>query len=188
MSHRFFVTGDEWGLVDIVPGENAAHIERVKQQYADHHKDTVFSPYGWTTSPFLIPAPEVSIVERQILVADLAARFAGVLERADVVDTCVDFTGPKYEATDCVAWFDPLALDAGVYADVANGIVKTLHLSDRLFSEESASSVAAVLARLGSDYRLMLVSHGNWSVDLADQEKVQVFLTSGEHGFDDPAI
>ena len=31
---RFFVTGDEWGLVDIVPAENSAQFERVRQQMA----------------------------------------------------------------------------------------------------------------------------------------------------------
>src|SRR5262245_37392645 len=95
---RFFVTGDEWGLVDVVPAENAEQFERVRQQIVEHHKDTVFSPYGWATPPFLLPAPDVSLAQREIPLAELGETFASVLVPADVVETCEDFTGPAFVA------------------------------------------------------------------------------------------
>ena len=74
-------------MVDIVPAEKSAQFERVRQQIAEHHKDTVFSPTGWTTPPFMLPAPELSVSEREIPLADLSELFTGVLEPADIVET-----------------------------------------------------------------------------------------------------
>src|SRR5437660_12352495 len=110
---RFFVTGDEWGLVDVVPAENAAQFEHVRRQIAEHHQDSDVGPYGWTTPPFLIPAPATALATRSIPLPELGEAFAGVLVPADVVETCEDFTGPAFIAPDCFAWAEPTEFHAG---------------------------------------------------------------------------
>jgi hypothetical protein len=182
IQRRFFVTGDEWGLVDIVPAENAAQFERVRQQIAEHHKDTIFGPTGWTTPPFLLPAPEVSLSERQIPLAEIGELFADLLVPAEVVETCEDFTGPAFVAVDCFAFGEPREFRAGFYGRAPAGVIETLHMAEWVFEGDLGRRVASVLARLGAKYRLLLVSHGRWRIDLQDQERVAMFLSKGLQG------
>jgi hypothetical protein len=179
---RFFVTGDEWGLVDIVPAENSAQFERVRQQIAEHHKDTVFSPTGWTTPPFILPSPELSLADREIPLSELGDLFAGVLVPADIVETCEDFTGPAFVAPDCFAWGEPREFRAGFYGRAPDGRIETLHMAEWFFEDDLAPLVATSLARLGAKYRLLLVSHGSWVIYLEDQERMAVFLSKGVQG------
>ena len=179
---RFFVTGDECGLVDIVPTENSAQFEHVRQQIAEHHKDTVFSPTGWTTPPFLLPSPELSLSERGISLAELGELFAGILVPADVVETCEDFTGPAFVAPDCFAWGEAKEFRAGFYGRAPEGIIETLHMAEWFFDGDLARRVASALARLGAKYQLLLVSHGSWGIDLQDEERMALFLSKGVHG------
>ena len=179
---RFFVTGDEWGLVDIVPAENSAQFERVRQQIAEHHKDTVFSLSGWTTPPFILPSPELSLSEREIPLAELSELFAGVLVPADLVETCEDFTGPAFAAPGCFAWGEPREFRAGFYGRAPDGIIETLHMAEWFFEDDLARLMAASLARLGAKYRLLLVSHGSWGIFLEDQERMALFLSKGVRG------
>jgi hypothetical protein len=146
----FFVTGDEWALVDIVPRENLSQFERARAEYAEHHKDTTFGPYGWTTPPFLLPAPHTPLAVRAIPLSRLADLFSGALSRADLVETCVDFTGPPYEAKGCYAWAEPPNCRAGIYGDTADGIVQSMYLADVSFGAETANTVAERLAQLAS--------------------------------------
>jgi hypothetical protein len=173
---RFFVTGDEWALVDIVPRENLAQFDRVRAQYSEHHKDTDFGPFGWTTPPFLIPAPQVSIAVRKIPLARLAELFTGVLVRADLVETCVDFTGAPFEAKRCYAWGRPPEFRAGVYGDATDEVVQSMHIAEEWFDEQGARDLSDRLALLGSEHRLLLVGHGSTIIDLEDRERMVTFL------------
>jgi hypothetical protein len=175
----FFVTGDEWGLVDIVPAENSAQFERVRQQIAEHHKDTVFGPTGWTTPPFIIPSPELSLSELGIPLAEFGGLFAGVLVPADVVETCEDFTGPAFVAPRCFAWGDPKEFRAGFYGQALEGVIETLHMAEWFFDGDMARLVASALARLGARHQLLLVSHGSLVIDLQDEVKMAQFLSKG---------
>jgi hypothetical protein len=169
-------------LVDIVPAENSTQYETVGQQRTEHHKDTVFSPMGWTTFPFIVPSPELSLSDRKIPLAELGALFEGVLMPADVVETCVDFCGPEYVADGCFAWGEPNKFRAGFYGEVAEGIIKNLHMSEFFFDNELARVVATMLARFGAKYQLLLVSHGSWIVNLVDQDHIAMFLSKGVRG------
>jgi len=179
---RFFVTGDEWGLVDIVPAENSAQLERVRKQIAEHHKNTVFSLTGWTTPPFILPSPELSLSDREISVTELSALFVGILVPADVVETCEDFTGPAFVALDCFAWGEPKEFRAGFYGRAPDGIIRTLHVAEWFFEDDMARVVASALGGLGAKYRLLLMSHGTWGIDLEDHERMALFLSKGVQG------
>ena len=147
---KFFVTGDDWALVDIVPRDNLAQFEQVRAEYTEHHKDTVFSPLGWTTPPFILSAPQVPIAVRAIPLSRLAELFSGVLQPADVVATCV--------------------------RDAADGIVQSMHVADVSFDTEAAKSVAERLALLGREYNLLLIGHGQLIIDLEDRDQLTAFL------------
>ena len=179
---RFFVAGDDWGLVEIIPAENAQQYERVKQQVAEHHKDTAFSPNGWTTPPFIIPPPEVPLSAREIPLSELGEVFGGLLVRAAVVETCEDLTGKAFEALGCFAWGAPQEFRAGFYGNAPTGIVDTLLLSEWRFDEGLAGRLGVSLARFGAKYRLLLVSHGCCCLALEDQERLTVFLGKGFEG------
>jgi hypothetical protein len=155
---RFFVTGDGWGLVDIVPAENSAQFDRVRQQIAEHHKDTVFSPTGWATRPFILPSPVFSLSERQIPLAELGKLFADFLVPADIVETCEDFTGPAFVAHDCFAWGEPNQFGAGLYGRAPDGIIETLHTAEWFFDDDLARLVTTSLARLGAKYQRLLIA------------------------------
>jgi hypothetical protein len=180
---RFFVTGDEWALVDIVPAENRAQFERVRQEFAAHHRDTVFSPMGWATPPFLLPGPKVPLAIRGIPLARLEAAFARVLEAADLVETCEDFTGRPFAAPGCYAFaarsefsqadYGP---QAGVYGNAADEVVQTMHLADVRMDAAIADRVSTALAGLGATHSLLLVAHGSWLIDLADRARVAAYL------------
>jgi hypothetical protein len=173
----FFVTGDEWGLIEVVPAENRAHYDGVAEELAEHHKDTEFGPNDWTTPPFVLPGPVVSLSVRAIRPETLAEAFANILVPTDRVTTCVDFTGPPYPAVGCLAWKVPgNAHAAGFYGEVTDGIIESLWWSPHRIDSAVAEALADALPQLGRRYRLLLAVGGAGVIDLEDRGAVARYL------------
>ncbi len=178
----FYVLGDEWGLTKIVPAENCEQFERVRQEFAEHHKGTEFSLEGWPTPPFVIPSPEIPLLQRKIPLSELEGVFAGILESADFVETD-DINGVDFRDADfyAFAWANPANeyYSAGFYGAAPHGILKSLHI-DGYFAIELARRLAEPLARFGAKYSLVLISHADTIIDLQNVEDMTDFLC----GFD----
>lgn len=175
----FFVTGDEWGLVEVVPAENREHYAAVARQFAEHHKDTDFSPTGWTTPPFLLPGPAVPLSVRGIKPEAVSEAFTTLLIPTDRVTSCVDFTGPPFPLTDCVAWKVPSEKPfvAGFYGDVKDGVLASLYWSPRPFDEPTTAALADAIARFGASHRLLLAVEADGVIDFEDRNTMAKYLS-----------
>jgi len=91
----FYIHEDDWGLIEILPAENLCNSLEGFRQQREHHKDTAFGPTGWTTRPFVIPTPQVELVQRAIPLPEIASLVGPVLPQATVVLTSDTTTGPK---------------------------------------------------------------------------------------------
>ena len=179
---RFFMNGDEWGLYDVVPAENEAHCRRVTEEYRAHHKDTDFSPHGWSTPPYLVPGPEVPISVRGIRVADLDEILGAVMEKAAGVDTCEDFTGPPYPCPDCFAYAVSLEdywRSQGFYGRQASDVVQTLHATPLTVPQPRVAAVADAIVRLGRQFDLLLFANAEHVIDLRDADAVAGIIDVG---------
>ena len=183
---RFFMNGDEWGLYDVLPAENAAHCRRVVDAYRAHHKDTVFSPHGWETPPYVIPEPPLPISVRGIRVADLDAILGTVMQKAAGVDSCVDYTGDPYPCPECFAY--ALSLDnywqcEGFYgAQDEGGLIRSLHATPLTVSAPRLAAVADAIIRLARRFDLLLLANAAHVVDLRDPAAVTAFIDVGGEG------
>ncbi|MDB5308123.1 MAG: hypothetical protein JWO38_2325 [Gemmataceae bacterium] len=175
----FFVTGDEWALVEVVPAENREHYAQLAHRITEHHKDTKFSPLGWTTPPFILPGPNVPLSLRAIRPETITEVFTGILAPTDRVTTCEDFTGPPFPTIGCLAWKVPggSPFEAGFYGELADGLLTALWWSDRQVDRPTADRIADGLAQIGSRYRLILVAHGMLVIDPEDRERMVTYLT-----------
>ena len=175
----FFVTGDEWGLVEVVPAENREHYAEVARQFAEHHKDTDFGLAGWTTSPFILPNPAVSLAVRAIRPEMVTEAFTNVLVPTDRVTSCVDFTGPPEPVTGCVAWKVPSETPfvAGFYGRVSDGILTSLWWSPRPLDEPTTITLADVIARFGASHQLLLAVEADGVIDFEDRETMAKYLS-----------
>lgn len=176
---EFFVTGDEWGLVEVAPAENREHYAEVAHQFADHHKDTMFGPTGWATPPFLLPGPVVPLSVRALRPETLTEAFAGLLTPTTHVTSCVDFTGPPEPAPGCLAWKVPgeTAFVAGFYGRVADGILASLWWSPCPFDAPTPKALADALVRFGKSYRLLLAIGAESVINLEDRETMTRYLS-----------
>jgi hypothetical protein len=175
----FFVTGDEWGLVEVVPAENRDHYADIARQFAEHHKDTEFSLTGWATRPFVLRGPAVPLTVRAIRAELLTEAFANILVPTDRVTSCVDFTGPPEPATGCMAWKVPShkAFVAGFYGRVTDGILTSLWWSPHKFDEPTPVALAETIARFGAGLRLLLALGAEGFFDLEDRVTMTKYLS-----------
>lgn len=178
----FFVTGDEWGLVEVVPAENREHYAEIARQFAEHHKDTEFGLAGWTTRPFILRGPAVSLTVRAIQPQTITAAFANVLTPTDRVTTCEDFTGPTIPLPDCIAWKVPREKPfvAGFYGRVTDGVLASLWWSPHLIDESTTAALVSALAQLGQSHRLLLAVGGEGVIDLEDRDTMTKYLSYEE--------
>lgn len=175
----FFVTGDEWGLVEVVPAENRRHYARVAQQFAEHHKDTEFGLAGWTTPPFILSGPAVPLSSCAIRPEVLTEAFANILVPTERVTTCEDFTGPAFPLTGCIAWKVPSEKPfvAGFYGRVCDGVLASLWWSPHPFDEPTTVALSDAIARFGVRYRLLLAVGAEGVIDLEDREAMSKYLS-----------
>jgi hypothetical protein len=175
----FFVTGDEWGLVEVVPAENREHYAEVARQFAEHHKDTEFGPTGWTTRPFILPGPAVPLSVRAIRAEEVTAAFANLLIPTERVTSCVDFTGPPEPLTGCVAWKVPSdkAFVAGFYGRVTDGVLASFWWSPHPFDKPTTAALADAIACFGMRHRLLLAVGGEGVIDFEDRETMATYLS-----------
>jgi hypothetical protein len=174
----FFVTGDEWGLVEVVPAENREYYAEIARQFAEHHKDTEFGPTGWTTSPFILRGPAVSLSVRGIRPQVFTEAVANVLVPAQRVTTCEDFTGPPFPCTGCMAWKVPSnkAFAAGFYGRIPDGILASLWWAPHSLEEPTADAIAQAIGRFGSIHRLLLAVGAEGVIDFEDREAIAKYL------------
>jgi hypothetical protein len=183
---RFFMNGDEWGLYEVLPAENAAHCRQIAEQYRAHHKDTDFAPMGWSTPPYVIPPPAVPLSARRIRLADLDATLGTVMQRAVGVDSCEDFTGPPYPCPDCFAYafsLDDYWLCEGFYGRQDAELVQSLHATD-LTAPDPQLAAAAVdsIVQLGRRFDLFLRAGADRLIDLRDPDAVAAFIDVSSDG------
>jgi len=177
---RFFMNGDEWGLYDVIPAENAAYCRRIADAYRAHHKDTKFAPTGWATRPYVIPQPEVTISSRGIRVAELESIIGNVMPKVAGVDSCVDYTGKPFPCPDCFGF--ALSLDnywqsEGFYGSQRGEIVQAFHVTQTLTaSRTQIPAIVDAVVRLGCRFNLMLLANADHVVDLRDTEEVAGFI------------
>lgn len=187
---RFFMNGDEWGLYEVLPAENAAHCRRVAEEYRAHHKDTEFSPDGWSTPPYVIPPPQVSIATRGIRVADLESILGGVMPRAPGVDSCEDFTGKPYPCPACFAF--ALSLDKywqceGFYGRQKDDVVQALYVTPSLTAAPpQRPALVDAIVQLGRRFDLILLANADRVVDLRQATEVAAFIAAAEDDLDGP--
>lgn len=175
----FFVTGDEWGLVEVVPAENRAHYAEVARQLAEHHKDTEFGPAGWTARPFVLRGPAVSLAVRAIRPETSTEAFANILVPTDRVTSCEDFTGPAFPLTGCIAWKVPSdkAFVAGFYGRVTDGVLASLWWSPHPFDEPTTVALVDAITRFGERHGLLLAVGAEDVIDLEDRERMMKYLS-----------
>ncbi len=175
---RFFMNGDEWGLYDVRPAENVEECRRIGAEYRSHHKDTHFSPTGWTTPPYVIPPAAISIATRNLRVADLESILGGVIPRAAGVDSCEDFTGTPFPCPNSFAF--ALSLKdywqcQGFYGDQQDEIVQSLYVTPVLAAAPMDQVVDAIV-RLGRKFDLILLAGAQVVVDLRSAEAIAAFI------------
>jgi hypothetical protein len=178
LTKRFFMNGDEWGLYDVRPAENAEDCRRIGAEYRAHHKDTEFSPNGWTTPPYVIPPAAISIATRNMRVADLASVLGGLMPRAAGVDSCVDFTGTPFPCPNSFAF--ALSVEnywqcEGFYGDQRDEVVQSLYVTPVL-AAAPIDRVVDVIVRLGRKFDLILLANAEDVVDLRSAEAVGAFI------------
>jgi hypothetical protein len=176
------VTGDEWGLVEVVPAENREHYAEMARRFAEHHKDTKFGPNGWATPPFILRGPAVPLSVRATRPEFLTQAFANIFVPTDRVTTCVDFTGPPFPAEGCIAWKRPAdsAFSAGFYGSVTNGILESLWWSPHRLDRPDSESLADVLALIGKSHQLLLAVEADGVIDFEDRETMVKYLSMDE--------
>lgn len=176
------MNGDEWGLYDILPAENAAQFGRVIGEFREHHKDTDFAPTGWSTPPYVIRPPDVAIASRGIRIAELESILGGVMPKAAGVDSCVDFTGKPYPCPECFAF--ALSLEnywqcEGFYGPQKDEIVQALNVTDTLTAtREQLPAIVDAIVRLGRQFDLVLLANAYGVVDLRDAGEVTTFINA----------
>lgn len=173
------MNGDEWGLNSVLPAENADHCRQVVAAQRNHHRDTEFSPYGWSTPPFVIPGPRFSIVDRNIAVADIGAILETVMPQAAGVDSCVDFTGAPFPCPDCFAFAWSRSnywQSEGFYGEQIRGIIQSLHVTTFSVAPLQRNSFVGAMVTLGRQYDLLLFVNALYIVDLREPDEVRSFL------------
>ncbi len=178
---KFFILGDDWGGIEVVPAENRRQYAQAQKDYEQHHAQTELSPYGWTTPPFILPSPEVPLQTRRIPLAELQGLLGPPWREADTVAMCEDSTGPEFTLRNHFAFLsgagDPKDLyHAGVYGELAGDLIVSLYVGEERFAEAEATSMAVALAALAHRYDLILVAHGQTILDLQDREATARFL------------
>jgi hypothetical protein len=182
---RFFMNGDEWGLYEVLPSENAPQCRQIADEAHLHHKDTEFGPHGWSTPPYVIPPPNVPISVRNIRVADLDSLFAGVLQKAAAVDSCVDFTGAPFHCPNSFAYalsFERYWQSEGFYGDQKEAIVQSLYLAPMSVPQERHAALVDAVVQLGRRFDLVLRANADGAVDLRNPEAVAAYFPT----YDEP--
>ena len=176
------MNGDEWGLYEVLPVENAAHCRRVADEYRAHHKDTEFALTGWSTPPYLIPEPGLPLSSCKIPISELDAILGTVMERAAGVDSCEDFTGAPYPCPDCFDY--ALSLDEywhceGFYGSRHGDLVRSLHATPLTVPAPRLDAVVNSIVQLGRRFDLLLFAGAEHVVDLRDADAVAAFIAVG---------
>lgn len=176
--HDFYLFDEDWGVVEIVSAENKEQRLRDLRAHHKHHKDTVFSPVGWTAPPFVIEGAEVPLAASAIPFDRFIESFSKSVGKVAVSET---FSGRALLRRDAFAC--KLDDDDDVYllyGSVENGIVSDLNLQAvRLRQSTNVERWTDVLNQIGIAHNLILVDW-NWEalVDLRDRKDLSRYLRS----------
>jgi hypothetical protein len=159
---EFFILGEDLGLYEqFVPRENFAEDEiRAK------HSTRYFSTDGRS-----IHACSVSIVARKIAMTDLEKWFQPILQLTERVQTCEFIRPPDYYLPSAFALIPPndrRKVKPALYGEHTDGIVTSLFGSGVRPLSTFARSVASPLAGFCSAYRLILLLHSEYPLDVSD--------------------
>ncbi len=169
--HDFYLFDEDWGLIEIIPAENKVERESVIEEITEHHKDTVFAPSGWSTSPFVICEPSKPIRDRKMTVSELEQYFAGL----GTVATSESFSGRAIIQKHCFS----LKVDKkyALYGSQKDGIIDFLGFEPDQVTESEVDAWAEALGKVGTAHNLIVVDW-NWHkiIVLADREAMKTYL------------
>jgi hypothetical protein len=157
----FNIHEDDWGMIHVVPSENAAERAAAVQtarDFGDAHQAP--GGLGWT-APHVVPEPEHTIGQRGIAIAELEALLGRGWSRYAAVGS--GYGPPPYEKV-------PRGYAFGDGTHVVYGSVDDANVVASVNISKLTPGLAETLVRLGRAQRLMAVDLWRDCVVLLDDE------------------
>lgn len=164
---KYFVLGDEWGLISFWPVENMEQGRTISKSQIEYHSSEPFSLFGYSQKPFVIENPELNIAERKIHHDHLSEEMAGLLAPFIRLTSCEDSTGAEYPLKNGFA-FGTVSGNAAIYGTIdSSGHITQLHFEEKGgLNNNEISFLANAIHKIGSRFNLFLFAHGFHLIDL----------------------
>lgn len=179
----FYLHEDDWGMIDLLPAENAGWAEGVAQEAQRVARENFagFAPFGGAQIPtyhnvFVIPEEKHPISERGIRLDSLRALLAGGWPEAEQVES--GYSSHVGEISGAFAFGAAHGDPGAFYGSHRDGIVTSLHIIRPSFDDAQAlEAFEAALVQLGQQYNLVLADWWTDSVvDLGDTGGIRRYL------------
>jgi hypothetical protein len=173
MLESLFIHEDDWGMISIVPVENADQVLSVTAEvraFAERHRTP--GGIGWTDI-YVLPEEEFPLSARAIPTTELQELFGFLVPVGELVTGYGTYREP-------LAW--AFAFMGGPYSAIfglaPQGIVRELHFTGhRPDLDLDTDRLANALHAWGSRHRLILVDWWlSFSIDLTDLEALRRYL------------
>lgn len=178
---KYFVLGDEWGLISFWPTENLEQSRNISKTQTEYHSQEPFSLFGYSQKPFVIGNPELDITTRKIHHDHLSEEIAGLLSPFIRLTSCEDSTGTEYPLKNGFA-FGTVSGNAAIYGTIdSSGHITQLHFEEKGgLNNDEISFLANAFHKIGNRFDLYLFAHGLHLIDLKTIHQPLIYF-SGIH-------
>jgi hypothetical protein len=185
--HLFYLHEDEWGMIAILPAENAAWVEGTAREAerASRENFAGLVEIAGGQIPvyndiYVVPEEEQPISSRAITLDYLRALLAHTWHEAERVET--GYSTHVEEAKNAFAFGKAYGDTGSFYGSHRDGTITHLNITRPDHGNaEMVEAFRAALARLGAEHDLMLVDWWrNSALDLRDAAGINAYLAGDE--------
>ncbi len=179
----FYLHEDDWGMINLLPAENAVWAGEIAQEAQQASQDNFagFAQFGDAQIPtyhnsYVIPEEKVPLSERKIHLDNLRSLLAEKWPEANRVTS--GYSSYTEELSGVFAFGAASGGEGAFYGNHKAEIVTRLHIIRPSYDEPQAlEAFEAALAQLGNQYDLVLVDWWTKRVlDLRDPQGIRSYL------------